>query len=560
MKNKRTTKITAAILLCVLIALFFIVCGNLRWETNDDEFFNLIAAGAWGFKNSQYLIYQNIVLGYLFKGLYLLFPGLNVYVLFYLIMNTVSFCLIGKKVAEKHSLALSVVFITGIGLLLHADFFETLQYTKNAFLYAAVGWIYLWEGSVASKKGDCLIGILMLMISFMVRWEPCIFTVPFALAWFLARRNDAGNRMTSVVRSVFFAAAIWAGLYGLNRTAYSSAEWNSFLSYNRVRTSLLDYGIPDYETHAEAYQELDITENDLEVLREWNYGDNKVFSFDNLTAINALKEQRTVSATVAVQAVRDIFRAVHSSILPAVLFMAVVCMVFLQDKEGLWAAFLFLILIVLEYLVLDIADRLVWRVEIGIWLVPVIFLLMMVKENQDAEKKGILLPAVLISICAVGVSGSQLVYNYLAHKHCRISTFYEESRYEEIKELCAMYPQYSFLADTVSFSSYTNHVSRGYFDITKQRYEDLFRHFHIIGSWIYPSPHVIEHEKADGITNPIENLLDENVCFVVETESYFGDEAERIEGLLKTHYDPKAEYEIAGSVDELSVVMFSAGS
>ena len=63
-----------------------------------------------------------------------------------------------------------------------------------------------------------------------------------------------------------------------------------------------------------------------------------------------------------------------------------------------------------------------------------------------------------------------------------------------------------------------------------------------------------------GITNPLENLLDDNVCFVVEKESYYGDEIERILEFLQTHYDKDTEYEIIGSTRNLTIVKYKHGS
>ena len=52
--------------------LYFILCvffGNLRYVTSDDAIMNMVAAGAFG-SPSQYLIFNNIVIGYFLKFMY----------------------------------------------------------------------------------------------------------------------------------------------------------------------------------------------------------------------------------------------------------------------------------------------------------------------------------------------------------------------------------------------------------------------------------------------------------------------------------------------------------
>ena len=556
-KGLKTTRV--AVIICILISLLFILGGNLDWETNDDELLNLIAAGAWGFENSQYLIYQNIVLGYLYKFMYQIIPTLNVYAFFFLTLNVLSYCLICRQFAEKHSMALTILFATGVGLLLHSDFFETIQYTKNAYLYAVTGWIYLWSGSVFSRRGHQIIGFVMLGISFMVRWQCCVFTVPFILAWILIKKGDVLERKTEFFKGSILLLLIWVALFAIDKAAYSSPEWKAFSQYNKVRTSLLDYGTPSYKDNSEVYDEIGITDNDIEVMMEWNYGDNKVFSYENLSVMDSLKEESVFSLSSVTSALMDLYSIVHSSPLPVVLFMIMACLVLTHNKEGVYISFLFLAFIFLEYVFLNNFFRLEWRVEIGIWFVPIILLLFTFKEEEE-NAKSILIPAVLISLCSLGIIGSQLAYNFMYHKHFNVRTYNAENRFDDIQKLYRTYPYHTFIGDTVSFSSYGNRISYNIYDVTKGSYSDLFSRFNFAGCWMYPSPLAVENGLKSGITNPLENLLDDNVCFVVEKESYYGDEIERILVFLQTHYDKDTEYEIIGSTRNLTVVKYKHGS
>ena len=60
--------------LCIY-ALVWILFG-VRYEVNDDAILSNIAAGAYG-RDTQYLVYINILIGWFLKPFFTLLPGLN---------------------------------------------------------------------------------------------------------------------------------------------------------------------------------------------------------------------------------------------------------------------------------------------------------------------------------------------------------------------------------------------------------------------------------------------------------------------------------------------------
>ena len=45
--------------------------------------------------------------------------------------------------------------------------------------------------------------------------------------------------------------------------------------FNQLRSQLLDYGFPDYESNKELYKELGISKEALELYKTWNFNDRK---------------------------------------------------------------------------------------------------------------------------------------------------------------------------------------------------------------------------------------------------------------------------------------------
>lgn len=75
-KNKNGLLAFLAAMACLGAA--YLLFG-IRYQLNDDAIISNIAAGAYG-KDSQYLVYVNILVGWVLKGLYFVYGGVNWFV------------------------------------------------------------------------------------------------------------------------------------------------------------------------------------------------------------------------------------------------------------------------------------------------------------------------------------------------------------------------------------------------------------------------------------------------------------------------------------------------
>ena len=72
-------------------------------------------------------------------------------------------------------------------------------------------------------------------------------------------------------REFLLVLLIAAGTAGtVDSFMYRSGEWQEYQEFNSLRSQLLDYGFPDYDS-TEIYQELGITREAYELYRTWNF-------------------------------------------------------------------------------------------------------------------------------------------------------------------------------------------------------------------------------------------------------------------------------------------------
>lgn len=546
---------------CVAVHLFFILFGSLKWETNDDEMFSLIAAGSWGISGAQYLIYQNVILGWVVKILSILLPNINMYVFLFLLINCLSTYLLCLKCSEKKSLCVGVSVVLLLNLLLFKDFFSVLQYTKSAFLWSATGWIYIYDGIKEDRKSDRVIGYIFALLGFMLRKESCLFSVPYFIVFVLIGVFKTSKAKTC--KSIGILAAVIVSAFLVNKFAYSSDEWKYYLEFNKYRTQLLDYGIPDYYENEDACIEIGVSANDLEMLRHWNYADLKVFSPQVLKSINSIKPK---AAILSVSNISETFKALYTAthnenLYPCIYCCLVFLTVFLGNNKTKVIGLLFSILIFAEYyfLVVILKSRIVYRAEMGVWLVPILILLYCAfNENKSLEEKNVSVVGIILSISLCAINGAQLCYNFAINKKMSFIAD-ENSSISTIRKISEKYLDSYVLGDTISFQSMTYMIAPNIFDVTNEKYDDLFSRFNLLGTWVFPSPLVLSSEAKCGITNPIENLLDDNVYYA-EVEERSDGERDVILRFLQEHYDDQTTVEYVEQIDDAKIFKFKKGS
>ena len=71
-----------------------------------------------------------------------------------------------------------------------------------------------------------------------------------------------------------FFWAFWDICTGLTSSSQAVLLWRE-QEFNQLRSQLLDYGFPDYESNKELYKELGISKEALELYKTWNFNDRK---------------------------------------------------------------------------------------------------------------------------------------------------------------------------------------------------------------------------------------------------------------------------------------------
>ena len=106
--DKKKTLLFLLIFSILLIVVCFCILTP-HYETDDDFTLAGIASGIQGYP-SAFMIFCNVILGYIFKTLYTLLPAINWFVIGQYVFIFLSFFAIGYVLIQKIGLAFGSVF------------------------------------------------------------------------------------------------------------------------------------------------------------------------------------------------------------------------------------------------------------------------------------------------------------------------------------------------------------------------------------------------------------------------------------------------------------------
>lgn len=385
MNKNRNKNLSCALLINLLILCVYILLFETVLETNDEFAFSAFLSGAYGVRSS-HLVFSNIFYGKILKLLYSLETGINWYSAFQFFFNFVSSCIIsyiGLMRTErygKRGVRCGICF--SIVLVCAYEHYYLMQWTKSAYLIILAG-VLLILYTLHEQKGKIFSllcgGILVLEGSF-IRFDAVLVVFAFA---FVRCVYDLLIRQRFLLKKEYFQrngkyilcfCLLIAVVFGFeigDRLVYQygpqKEAWKYYNEYNVFRSELLDYGIPEYEEHAEEYQEIGLSETDIRMLENWTFSDPEVFNVETFEKIVSMKEKKTLSFEIIPKMFGKMAEGARSNVGLLTIFVAFMYLINSQKKQKTLFP-MYLVMMFALYGYLTYMDRVIFRSVYGIWI------------------------------------------------------------------------------------------------------------------------------------------------------------------------------------------------
>lgn len=514
--KQKYRKISVALISNLLILGAMVAFMRPSFETNDDIVFAELGSGLRGVKDA-HLVFQNYGLGMIYRLLYGVTGRLPWYIIVqYMILfaafTVVTYVLI-SRLGEISGLCLFVILACGFGY----EGYIHLQFTKTAGIAAAAAvflLLYLLEQEKYSWWGIAG-GILLAVIAYMYRedqfWASCGLMAGAGLLFLFDLRKYRNKKLRRLGICVLTFGVLLLSVFGVDRwdsSKYRSAEWEEYQEFNQLRSELLDYGFPDYDSNQEIYEELGISREAYELYKSWNFNDTEKFDTEVMKKLVDLKQKRPLT----IRTVTAFLRRFPSDLLrmPMFYFFAVFAVLWLlcgkKDVCSVISVLAECLLLVVVYFYLYYQGRyMVNRVDVGLWFSACLVMLW-IFSSGEVRHMNTKVSVLLCMICVV-------LGQFMMYKDWRLATSsIPEARVSQraVLETIGTDKEHTYLAKSGMLSEI---VCYGPFD---RMPENLLDNVYWFGGWECRTPGYTRAMEVHGIINPYRDVVNNENIYLVD--------------------------------------------
>ena len=514
--KQKYRKISVALISNFLILGAMAAFMRPSFETNDDIVFAELGSGLRGVKDA-HLVFQNYGLGMIYRLLYgvtgrLPWYTIVQYMILFAAFTVVTYVLI-SRLGEISGLCLFVILACGFGY----EGYIHLQFTKTAGIAAAAAvflLLYLLEQEKYSWWGIAG-GILLAVIAYMYRedqfWASCGLMAGAGLLFLFDLRKYRNKKLRRLGICVLTFGVLLLSVFGVDRwdsSKYRSAEWKEYQEFNQLRSELLDYGFPDYDSNQEIYEELGISREAYELYKSWNFNDTEKFDTEVMKKLVDLKQKRLLT----IRTVTAFLRRFPSDLLrmPMFYFFSVFAVLWLlcgkKDVFSIISVLAECLLLVAVYFYLYYQGRyMVNRVDVGLWFSACLVMLW-IFSSGEVRYMNTKVSVLLCMICVV-------LGQFMMYKDWRLATSsIPEARVSQraVLETIGTDKEHTYLAKSGMLSEI---VCYGPFD---RMPENLLDNVYWFGGWECRTPGYTRAMEVHGIINPYRDVVNNENIYLVD--------------------------------------------
>lgn len=550
------------------------------FETNDDIVFAEFGSGLRGVKTPR-LVFQNYILGLVYRILYQITGRLPWYTIVQYAVLVAAFSAVTyvfmNRLKGYWGLYLSFILLWVFGY----ECYIHIQFTKTAGIAAASAVLLLFH-VVTSEKicvWEAAAGILLGLTGFMYREDQ----------FFASSALMAGIGIYFVLtlkkrfpKKEWKRFGLCAGIFGLlflsvfaadgtDSLMYRDPQWQEYQKFNNLRSELLDYGFPDYESNKALYQDLGISREAYELYRTWNFNDPDKFTTEVMEKLAEQKPEKRLSGKVLHSFVKRFpGDMLQQKAFWIVLLLFVLWLIFGKKGYAAWIGIAGELLMLggLNFYLYFQGRYLVNRVDVGLWFSVCLTMAWIlgdsVKEREEAKerskgKAGALSVPVISTEKISGKWGLVLCAAVLLIAQ---SFWYDDWRLttreipkarvsqRAVLETIGTDKEHVYLAKSGTVSEI---VCYGPFDPMP---ENLLDNLYWFSGWECRTPGIVKEMREHGVTNPYKDMIGNEKVYLID------DNIQLTLDYIRQNYDKNAEavfvktlgnvdlYQIRGSVRE----------
>lgn len=360
-----------ASLLCVIVFFFlYLFVFRPGYQVDDDITMIQLVSGALGGVSVPFMVFSNIVLGFILNFLYRLPTNLNWEILIFFGIQFVSTWCLAYII---FSLPLKPIYkFFGIMVVLLSDsiFLLNITFTTTAAFAVISGFVSILAATYNGfhfPKRMLVFGSLLIVAGSLIRIESFLLVLLLIFPASILIHRFFSPKLLIVILVVTIFVVMLFYLFNILYVK-SSSQWESFYTYNDVRSQLQDTPRVHLSNVKDTYTDVGWNFNDYRLFMSWFFPDQQLFSLSNLQYLVLHipgTEKNVFSVAVSYFYPKPVFDDVNSF---PYFFMIMAGLLALTIYPSLRKAILPLILLLLTFLVLIV--YLIWteKVPLRVWI------------------------------------------------------------------------------------------------------------------------------------------------------------------------------------------------
>ena len=559
--------IKRALAYSVIINLFFLalclIFGDLKFGAIDDYFMAARLTGALGTEYNPHLIFVNAIYGYALLPLYYLFPKIGWYYIGEMLAVFLSFTVIGyvllQRCGERWGAILAALFTA----LFASDFYLVVQFTQCASILSAAGMLLFAYGVILNRNETdratptsaklsglailqqslpFALGIILMLWGSVMRWQAFLMGMPFFCLGLLFILRECWKTKTHVIVSL---AILFTGAFAMHywdQSLYKAPEYEAFNKFQGPRVILGDKTNYNQNAVYEDVEELGLSSKDYNILTEWVHYDTEVFSADSLKRyIDIIPPYRDANLLEFIP--RNLFFSLQKALYSPLFWtwFIINILIYITNRKKsiyVWAS-LFIILALTAHLLA--MGRLVYRVETGFWLYAAVLAIPLIGKIAFPVPQKIIytILGIIAIVNTIIYANSGNTIRDPVNGEKRTIAIKDSTDYTQVFSHIDKQPDKMFLLSMNAFMRFSHHRNPPYLATSK----GTFRNTVSFGYWTPYLPEVTEALTDYGISNPIKDVVHDNVIVLNEP---------RLADFLQRHYYDSVAVDTLKSIGEMS--------
>lgn len=584
LKKFKNSNLFIVILINLIIFGLVNIMFDIKYEQVDDFIIYNLYSGLDGTYNI-HGIYIHPLICMLLSMLFRIIPQINWHTIFLLSMQFICFTIIGNRILKKHKNPISIIMYIVFAGVFYTTLLLLIQYTSVAALLILTAFFIIvdeFESRKESQKENREISVgkneentqeenkqnkktiilasILFAIGIMTRMQSLMIIAPFFLLYAIynliiwEKKKVTNQELLRLVKQYLVIGIITIIVYISNIIIYQSDDlYKEYMEYNDIRAVLHDMSYTNYEENKEIFDEIGWSKNDHYLFYTFNFGDENVYSKENLQKILDYKMSKNdyynlnLNRKEVTDKLTDEITNINTYI--CLLFIVIFIVALITNKEKTSLTIFIAITTIGMNILFIVLNRSMQRVIIPEYILGTALLIYFTKlkvkkeRQEEISKARNQVIALAIIIITIIFAGSRYEFNYSLEDYKQYQDIIEYTNNH--KENVYLYTVPSLQYRYLSYSVY------------QMPPKGAFSNLRVMGGWDMFTKNYYDFKERYDLEGTFLDLLKENVYLIDGDVSwsgnYYHNYIDKIVLFIKENYNMDVQYEKIEEFDNIYV-------